>query len=62
MSRKVCSQTSTKRSTTWNGTGSSSSSTAPAASTMDTSVDDSCKRAASAGESDERASKKQKVR
>ena len=42
------------------GTGSSSSSTAPAASTMDTSVDDSSKRAAPAGESDERDSKKQK--
>ena len=42
------------------GTGSSSSSTAPAASTMDTSVDDSYNRAAPAGESDERDSKKQK--
>ena len=43
------------------GTGSSSSSTAPAASTMDTSVDVSYKRAAPAGESDERDSKKQKL-
>ena len=41
------------------GTGSSSSSAAPAASTVDTSVDDSYKRAAPAGESDERDSKKQ---
>ena len=36
------------------GTGSSSASTAPAALTMDGSVDDSSKRAAPAGESDER--------
>ena len=43
------------------GTGSSSSSsTAPAAATMDTSVDVSYKRAAPAGESDERDTKKQK--